>query len=63
MVELKNNIVPDLRENLSFWKRYVDDTICFGKIVIINYITTVLNNFDPNVIFTYEVEKDCKLTF
>ena len=27
MVELENNIVPVLQENLSFWKRYVDDTI------------------------------------
>ena len=57
------NIVPVLQEKLSLWKRYVDDTICFVKIGTINYITKILNNFDPNIKFTYEVEKDCKLPF
>ena len=42
MVELENNIIPGLQENLSFWKRYVDDTICFVKIGIINYIQRYL---------------------
>ena len=32
MVELENNIVPVLREYLSFWKRYVDDLMMFRKI-------------------------------
>ena len=63
MVELDNNISPVLQENLSFMKRYVDDTICFVKIGTINYITAILNNFDPNITFTYEVENDCKLPF
>ena len=63
MVELENSIVPVLRENLFFWKQYVDDTICFGKIGIIYYITTILNNFDPNITFAYEVQKDNKLPF
>ena len=63
MVELRNNFVPVSQENLSFWKRYVHDTICFIKIGTINYITTILNNFDSYITFTYEAEKDCKLTF
>ena len=29
----------------------------------INCILTILNNFDYNITFTYEVEKDCKLPF
>ena len=62
-VELKNNIAPVLQEYLSFWKQYADDTICFVKIGAINYITKILNNFDPNIKFSYEVEKDCKLPF
>ena len=49
--------------NLSLWKRHVDDIICFIKIGTINYIATILNSFDPNITFTYEVEKDCKLPF
>ena len=63
MVELENNMVSVLQENLSFWKRYADDTICFVKIGTISYITKILNNFDSKIKFTYEVEKDCKLTF
>ena len=63
MVELENNIVPVLQEYLSFWKRYFDDTRRFVKIETINYILTILNNFDPNITFTYEPEKDCKLPF
>ena len=62
-VELKNNIAPVLQEYLSFWKQYADDTICFVKIGTINYITKILNNFDPNIKFSYEVEKDCRLLF
>ena len=54
MVELENNIAPVLQENLSIWKRYVDDTICFVKIGTINYIRKIFNNFDANITFTYE---------
>ena len=63
MVELENNIAPVLQENLSIWKRHVDDTICFVKIGTINYITNIFNNFDANIIFTYERGKDYKLPF
>ena len=63
MVALENNIVPVLEENSSLWKRYVDDTIFFVKINTINCITRIFTNFDPNIKFTYEVEKDCKLHF
>ena len=52
-----------MQKNLSFWKRYVDETICFVKTGTINYIRKILNNFDPNIKFTYELEKDCKLPF
>ena len=52
MIELENNIAPVLQENLSFWKQYVGDTICFVKIGTINYITNILNNFDSNIKFT-----------
>ena len=48
---------------MNLWKRYVDDTTYFIKIGTINYIETILDNFDPNITFTYDVEKDCKLSF
>lgn len=31
MVELENTLVPTLSDSLLFWKRYVDDTLCFVK--------------------------------
>ena len=41
MVELENNIVLVLQEHLSFWKRYVNDSICFvrtGTIICSHYL-------------------------
>ena len=29
MVELERAVIPKLSEQFQFWKRYVDDTICF----------------------------------
>ena len=63
MVELENNIVPLLQENFSLLKQYVDEPTYFVKIGIINYIRKKLNNVDPNIKFSYEVERDCKLPF
>ena len=63
MVETENTIIPSLREYMSFWKRYIDDSISFVKIGTNSYIITILNNFDPNITFTYEIEKVCKLLF
>ena len=40
--ELENSIVLVLREYLTFWKRYLDDTICFVTIGTISYLLTIL---------------------
>ena len=63
MDKLRITIVPLLREYLGFQIRYVDNNICFVKIGAINYVITILNNFDPDITFTQEVKKDCKLSF
>ena len=47
----------------QFWKRYVDDTICFIKVGSVNCILSVLNNFDVNIKFIYELEHGDKLPF
>ena len=44
-------------------RRYFDDTICFVKIRSIEYILSVINNFHEKIQFTYEIEKDSKLSF
>ena len=63
MVELERIVVPTLATYLRFWRRYVDDTICFVKIGSIEYILSVINNFHEKIQFTYEIEKDSKLSF
>ena len=37
MIKLERSLVPSLR-NIKFWRRYVDDTVCFAKIVSIHNI-------------------------
>ena len=63
MVDLERSLVPLVTAELSFWKRYVDDTITFVKIGTVDHILSMLNNFDPNIQFTYETEYNFKLAF
>ena len=49
MIELEKAILPDLRECIKYWKRYVDDKISFLKLGTINYIITKLISFDKNI--------------
>ena len=63
MVDLERSVVPLVTAELSFWRRYVDDTITFVKIGTVDHILSMLNNFDPNIQFTYETEYNFKLAF
>ena len=63
MIELETSLLPELTDYIQFWKRYVDDTICFIKVGSVNYILSVLNSFDKNIKFTYELEHEGKLPF
>ena len=62
MIELERSLIPNLGK-IKFWRRYVDDTICFVKIGSIEYIRSVLNSFHKNIQFNYEVESNAKLPF
>ena len=42
MVYLERSLVPLLTARLSFWKRYVDDTITFVKIGTVDHILSML---------------------
>ena len=57
IIELETSLLPELTDYIQFWKRYVDDTICFIKVGSVNYILSVLNSFDVNIKFTYERER------
>ena len=58
--ELERSLISNFRK-IKFWRRYVDNAICFVKIGLIEYIRSVLSSFHKNIQFTYEVESDAKL--
>ena len=63
MIELETSFLPELTDYIQFQKRYIDDTICFIKVGSVNYILSLLNSFDVNIKFTYELEHDGQLPF
>ena len=63
LIELENSLLPKLTKYITFWKRYVDDTICFVKIDTTEFIISVLNSFDINIQFTFEEENDETIPF
>ena len=63
MVEFEITILPTLREHVSPWKRYVDDTISYIKEKPIEHVLSKLNGYHDNIEFTYEIENDGKLSF
>ena len=63
MIELETVLIPTLSDCLVYWKRYVDDTIAYVDLQHLERIVNTLNSFDRNIQFTYEMEKDCKISF
>ena len=63
IVQLERSLVPLLKDQLSFWKRYVDDTITFIKTGSAEYLLSILNSFHPNKEFFYEAEVNPELVF
>ena len=63
MVELEQKIIPTVSNDISIWKRYVDDTISFGNSSCINHVLELFkfNSFHSNVKFTIEIEKESKI--
>ena len=53
MVHLETSLIPVLKDQLSFGKPYVDDTITFIKTGSPEYVLSILNSFHPNIEFTY----------
>ena len=63
MVELKNTLVPKLKQHIKTWRRYVDDTFVYVKNGSIEYVLSVLESFHLNIKFTYEKEVNNTLPF
>ena len=49
MIELETFLLPVLTDCIQFWKRYVDDTLCFIKVGSVTYMLSVLNSLDVNL--------------
>ena len=58
MIDLERSLAE-----VSFWKRYVDDTIPFVEIWTIDHLLSMLNTLHPHIQFTYETEYNFKLAF
>ena len=63
MVKLENTLVFRLKNYLLFWKRYVDDTLCFVKKGSRDYVLSSLNDFHDNITFTFEEERNNMISF
>ena len=56
MVELETRTIPTVTDNISHWRRYVDDTFVFIKKGYVEHVLVRLNSFHKNIQFTYELE-------
>ena len=64
MVHLQRSLVPVLKDQLSFWKLYVENKITFIITGSAEYVSSILNKiFYPNIEFTYETKVNSKLAF
>ena len=63
MVVLERTLLPRLREYMTPWKRYVDNTIAAIKLTSIDHVLMILNTFHKNIKFTYELEINKKISF
>ena len=63
LVELERALLPTLREHMSPWKRYVDDTTSYIKKESIEDALSKLNRYHNNRKLTYEIEIDGMLPF
>ena len=63
MCELENDIIPTMTDKLSNWSRYVDDTFAFAKPSEVENIHHQLNQYDPQIQFTYETEAENRIPF
>ena len=63
MVELERSVIPTLMDKMKCWTRYVDDTLCYIKTDLIDYVLKMLNGFHRNIQFTSKVDTDSKISF
>ena len=63
MVELETSVIPNLRNKVKLWKRFVDDTYWLARLEYIDNMFLTLNSFHKNQKLTFEIEKDNNIPF
>lgn len=63
MEYVEETIIKDIKQDILFFKRYVDDCICIAPTNKITEIHSKFNNFHNKLQFTIEIEKNNKLNF
>ena len=63
MVELETSVIPNWRNKVKLWKRFVDDTYWLARLEYIDNILLTLNSFHKNQKLTFEIEKDNTIPF
>ena len=63
MSELEQTVIPTLSEDVSLWRRYVDDTFTFIREGSIQKVLDALNGFHPSIQFTHEEGQDGQIAF
>ena len=60
---LEEATLPTLKNCLTHWKRYVDDTHAYTEQKEIDYVTKKLNAYHQQIQFAYELEKCRRISF
>ena len=63
MIELETRIIPTVTDNISHWRKYLDDAFVFIKKGYVEHVLARLNSFRNKIQFTYELENQNKLPF
>ena len=49
MVQLKNTLIPKLKQHIKNWRHYADDTYVNVKNGSMDYVLSMLETFHPNI--------------
>ena len=63
MAPLQEDLIPTLKSCLYNWKRYVDDTHAYVEPTKVEFILNKINNYHPNINFTFELGKNNGINF
>ena len=63
MTALEEDTIPSLNPYLCHWKRFVDDTHAYIDPQKVESILNKLNDYHPNIEFTFELEENNSINF